>query len=94
MTQEDQKHPQEKQDRDIVNKLLQEGQNPHNLAELARLRIRYRDFPGARAMQRDLDLLLKQWQLTEEQLYAQTRQLHATRQVYQRLPGEQRQDWS
>lgn len=91
---QDQQHPQERQDREIINRLLQEGANAHNLAELARLRIRYGNFPGAREIQRDLELLLNQWELTEEQLYETTRQLHAAGKVYQPRNGEEQQDWS
>jgi hypothetical protein len=91
---QDQQHPLEKQDREIVNRLLRENPDPLNLAELARLRIRYRNFPGVRDIQRDLDVILRQWQITEEQLFEKTRQLHATGQIYQRRKGEDRQDWS
>jgi hypothetical protein len=91
---QEQQHPQEKQDREIVNRLLSGEVNPYHLAELARLRIRYHNFPGARDLQRDLDLLLKQWHLSEEQLYQQTRQIHAANSVYQRRQGEEQQDWS
>ncbi|PSO69350.1 MAG: DUF3288 domain-containing protein [Cyanobacteria bacterium QH_8_48_120] len=92
---QDQQHPRGKQDREIVDRLFQEGTSDRNLAELARLRIRYRNFPGASDLKRDLDLLLQQWQLNEEQLYEKTRQLHALGQVYQRpKQGENKQDWS
>jgi hypothetical protein len=92
---QDQQHPQDKGDREIVNRLLRGDANSYNLAELARLRIRYRNFPGAREIQRNLDSLLVRWQLTEEQLYETTRQLHATGQVYlRRGQGEEQQDWS
>ncbi len=91
---QDQQHPQAKKDREVVSRLLQGEPDAYNLAELARLRIRYRNFPGARDIQRDLDLALKQWQLTEEELYEKTRQLHAAGQVYQRRGKEDQQDWS
>lgn len=92
---QDQKHPQEQRDRQIVNKLLQQGSNDYNLAELARLRIRYRNFPGARDIQRDLDLLLQQWNLTEEQLYEITRKLHIEDEVYRnRGRGQEQEDWT
>ena len=90
----DQKHPQERQDKQVVNRLLQEGVSPLNQAELARLLIRYRDFPGARELQKDLQLLLNQWQLTEETLFAITRQLHATGNLYRSNKSEEQQDWS
>ena len=90
----DQKHPQERQDRQVVNRLLQEGVNPLNQAELARLLIRYRNFPGARELQKDLQLLLNQWQLTEETLFDITRQLHATGNIYRSNNSEEQKDWS
>ncbi|MGK7872855.1 MAG: DUF3288 family protein [Xenococcaceae cyanobacterium] len=92
---QDQKHPQEKGDRAIVNRLKQGEPNDYNLAELARLRIRYGNFPGARDIKRDLELILNQWGLTEDQLYEKTCQIHGTGQVYKsRLTEEEQQDWS
>jgi hypothetical protein len=89
----DQQHPLYADDRQIVNTLLNGEPNDYNLAELARLRIRYRGFPGARDIQTDLDAILKQWELTEEQLFQKTRQIHQTAQVY-RTRTSQREDWS
>jgi hypothetical protein len=94
MASTDQKHPQEKRDREVIDRLLQSSPEPLNLADLARLRIRYKNFPGARATQRDLDYIMQQWQLTEEQLFAQTRQLYATGQAYTPRKNEEEQDWS
>lgn len=91
---QDQTHPLDKRDRAVVDRLLSSSAEPTNLAELARLRIRYRNFPGARDIQRDLEVVLQQWNLTEEDLFAQTRQLHAKKQVYQRQQNDDRQDWS
>jgi hypothetical protein len=92
-TQKDQQHPQWSADRQIVNLLLEGQPTDYNLAELARLRIRYRTFPGARDIQTDLDKILSQWQLDEETLFAKTRQIHQTAQVY-RGRSNQREDWS
>ncbi|WAL61990.1 DUF3288 family protein [Thermocoleostomius sinensis] len=89
----DQQHPLYSGDRQIVNSLLNDQPTDFNLAELARLRIRYRGFPGARDIQTDLDTLLEKWQLTEEDLFQKTRQLHQTAQVY-RGRASQREDWS
>lgn len=89
----DQKHPLSHLDREIVKKLLVEGQTDYNLAELARLKIRYRNFPGARDIQHDLETVLQQWELTEEQLYAQTRQIHASGKIY-RKQSDSQEDWS
>lgn len=89
----DQQHPLYTDDRQIVNTLLSSEPTDYNLAELARLRIRYRGFPGARDIQSDLDRLLAQWKLTEEQLFEKTRQIHQTAQVY-RTRTSHREDWS
>ncbi len=89
----EQKHPREKQDREILETLFQGEITDHNLAELARLRIRYKNFPGAKALQKDLDSLLEQWNLTEEMLFEKTRQIHAQRKVYRSGETEQ-EDWS
>jgi hypothetical protein len=78
----------------VVNRLLDSQPDPKNLADLARLRIRYRSFPGARDIQRNLDIILQNWQLTEESLFEQTRQLYATGQAYQPKKGDEPEDWS
>ena len=89
----DQQHPLWSSDRQVVNTLLAGEPTDYNLAELARLRIRYRGFPGARDIQTDLDQVLKQWNLTEASLYEKTRQIHAQAQVYKGR-GSKREDWS
>ena len=91
----DQQHPQEKPDKEIVERLLQQEPNDYNRAELARLRIRYCGFPGAREIQKKLDTVLQKWQLTEEEIFEFTRQLHQVGQVYRRGRDAQGQDdWS
>jgi hypothetical protein len=92
-TTKDQQHPLYTDDRQIVNTLLNEQPTDYNLAELARLKIRYRGFPGARDIQTDLESTLKKWGLTEEELFEKTRQIHQTAQVY-RTRTSQREDWS
>ncbi|MDA0672278.1 MAG: DUF3288 family protein [Cyanobacteria bacterium] len=89
----DQQHPQYKGDRAIVNRLLGEAVSDHGLAELGRLLIRYKNFPGARDIQADLHKLLNHWGLTEAGLYERTRAIHAQGQVYRDL-GRNREDWS
>lgn len=89
----DQQHPRWSDDRQTVNLLLEGQPTEYNLAELARLRIRYRGFPGARDIQTDLDKVLTQWQMTEEALFAKTREIHQAAQVY-RGRNNQREDWS
>ncbi len=91
----DQQHPLYSSDRAIVDKIIQEGQSDYNLAELARLKIRYNGFPGARDIQADLEKLLQQWELTEAELYQKTRQLHANSRIYQvRSNKKEEEDWS
>lgn len=89
----DQQHPKWAEDRQSVNTLLAGDPTEYHLAELARLRIRYRGFPGARDIQSDLEKVLQKWNLTEDELFAKTRQIHATTQVY-KGQGVQRDDWS
>ncbi|MBD2082579.1 DUF3288 family protein [Leptolyngbya sp. FACHB-17] len=91
--QKDQEHPLWKTDREIVNGLLSGEATDLNLAELARLRIRYNGFPGARDIQADLDKVLKQWNLTEDVLFEKTRKIHAESQPYKGR-GAKRDDWS
>ena len=89
-TDREQQHPQATSDRQILNQLLAAPiPTDYQLAELARLRIRYHGFPGARDIQTDLDRLLQQWHLTEEQLFEQTRLLHAQRAVYKQVETQQ-----
>ncbi len=89
----DQQHPQWSSDRQVVNTLLTAEASDYNLVELARLRIRYHNFPGARDIQADLDKILQQWGLTEESLFEKTRQIHAGGQVY-RGRTNNRDDWN
>ncbi|MDB9528638.1 DUF3288 family protein [Oscillatoria sp. CS-180] len=89
----DQDHPQYRSDRAIVNQLLAEELTNYNLAELGRLIIRYRGFPGARDIQRDLKKALDKSGMTEDELYEKTRVLHAQGGLYQNL-GRNREDWS
>jgi hypothetical protein len=95
MSNQDQIHPREKSDRVVIDNLLNAEPNDYNLVELARLRIRYHNFPGAREIQKDLDRVLQQWQLTETELYDKTRQIHALGQVYRRrVKDKDQQDWT
>lgn len=89
----DQEHPQYRGDRAIVNQVLNGEVTDYNLAELARLTIRYKGFPGARDIQRDLAKALKKLGMTEDELYEKTRALHAQGGVYDNL-GRNREDWS
>lgn len=89
----EQEHPQYRSDRAIVSQLIAEETTDYTLAELARLLIRYKGFPGAYDVQRDLEKALNQLGLTEEQLYEKTRAIHEKGGLYQNL-GRNREDWS
>jgi len=91
----DQKHPQNQKDRLTVDRLLAASEpGDRELVELARLIIRYRNFPGARDIQRDLQVALNQYQLSEEELYLKTRAIHAEGTVYRRKATGEKQDWT
>ncbi|MCU0570383.1 MAG: DUF3288 family protein [Oculatellaceae cyanobacterium Prado106] len=92
-TAKEQQHPQWASDRQIATSLLNNEPTDYNLVELARLRIRYHGFPGARDIQTDLDKVLTQWQMTEADLFEKTREIHKIAQVYKGRGG-QREDWS
>lgn len=89
----DQQHPQYKQDRQVLNQLMKGEPNDFNLAELARLLIRYKGFPGARDIQNDLQKLLTLWKFTEAELYSKSRAIHSQAEVYKSL-NRGREDWS
>lgn len=91
----DQKHPQNRRDRLTVDNLLKVSDpSDRELVELARLIIRYRNFPGARDIQRDLQVALDTWQLTPEELYRKTRAIHAVGTVYRLTATGEQQDWT
>ncbi|WP_017327368.1 DUF3288 family protein [Synechococcus sp. PCC 7336] len=90
----DQRHPQYKADRDLLTSILKDGTpSDFNLAEVARLRIRYDGFPGARDIQVDLDGILQTWNLSETDLFAKTRAIHQEQTVY-RERFSKRDDWA
>lgn len=92
-----QRHPQENIDRAIVNQLLEsDPSEPMALAELARLLIRYRGFPGAKEIQTNLAQLLTKWQFTEEELFTKTRAIHAQEPLYQvkAKKYQEQEDWN
>ncbi|MDB9495874.1 DUF3288 family protein [Spirulina major CS-329] len=92
----DQRHPQESRDRLILDAIKRDANlSDYNKVELARLLIRYQNFPGARSFQAELSALLTTYDLTPETLFAQTRAIHASGQIYRRTKGgEESQDWS
>ncbi len=90
----DQQHPLYNRDRPFIDILLAQEATDYNLAELARLKIRYQGFPGARDIHKDLDKVLQQWGLSEAELFAKTRQLHDVGGIYQSRGKKEEQDWN
>lgn len=87
-------HPQYKNDREMLNTILAGSADTLNMAELARLRIRYDGFQGARDIQRDLDKALENWGLTEDELFAKTRELHQRETIFTPTWIKKGEDWS
>ncbi|MGC1309079.1 MAG: DUF3288 family protein [Phormidesmis sp.] len=87
-------HPQYKKDRDVLDTILAGNADALNMAELARLRIRYDGFQGARDIQRDLDKALEKWGLSEAELFAKTRAIHQTETVFTPTWIKKGEDWS
>ncbi len=90
----DQQHPLYNRDRPFINILLAQEATDYNLAELARLRIRYQGFPGARDIQNDLNKVLQRWGLTEGELFTKTRQLHDIGGIYKSRGKKDEEDWN
>ncbi|MEH2160589.1 MAG: DUF3288 family protein [Nostoc sp.] len=90
----DQQHPLYNRDRPLIDILLAQEATDYNLAELARLRMRYQGFPGARDIQKDLDKALLRWGLTEAELYEKTRQIHYLGGIYKSRGKKDEQDWN
>jgi Protein of unknown function (DUF3288) len=87
-------HPQYKKDRDTLNRVLAGAADTLNMAELARLRIRYDGFQGARDIQRDLDKALENWGLSEAELFDKTRKLHQSETIFTPTWIKKGEDWS
>lgn len=87
-------HPQYRKDREMLNTLMAGTPDDLNLAELARLRIRYDGFQGARDIQSDLDKMLTKLGMTEEALFAKTREIHQGEMVFKPTWTKKGEDWS
>lgn len=74
-----QKHPMYEQDRPIVDRLLAASSpTDADIADCARLLMRYLGFPGAKDIQQDLARSLSNWRMDADQLYARSRKLWAS----------------
>ena len=94
MSDKEQQHPLYNRDRPLVDNLLVAEATDLHLAELARLRVRYPGFPGAKDIQQDLDQVLQQWGLTETELFAKTRSIHSMGGIYKSRGKKEEQDWN
>ena len=90
----DQQHPLYNRDRPLIDILLAQDATYYNLSELARMRVRYQGFPGARDIQTNLDQVLQRWGLTEAELFAKTRQIHNQGGIYKSRGKKEEQDWN
>ena len=73
---EGQSHPLYSIDRDHLNRLLSvNSPNQDDLVEIARLFIRYEDFPGATDLKRDMLKVLSLWGINKEDLNQKTREI-------------------
>ncbi len=90
----EQQHPQYNRDRPLLENLLVGEASDVNLVELARLRIRYLNFPGAFDIQSGLDEVLQKWGITEAELFEKTRAIHAVGGIYRTKGKKEEQDWN
>ncbi|MDJ0737612.1 MAG: DUF3288 family protein [Nostocaceae cyanobacterium] len=94
MENKEQQHPLYNRDLPLVESLLAGEATDYNLVELARLRIRYQGFPGARDIQQNLDTILQQWGMTEAELFEKTRAIHDVGVIYKSRGKKEEQDWN
>ncbi len=73
---ESQNHPLYSTDREHLDFLLsKEKPNDQDLIDIARLFMRYEDFPGAEDLKLDMQKVLKLWELSKEELHRATRKI-------------------
>lgn len=75
---DEQSHPLQALDREVVNRLLAaaEPEDGH-LVDAARLLMRYEGFPGASELRADLERVLRLWKLDRDSLHRRTRAIWA-----------------
>ena len=75
---EGQNHPLYESDRELLNRLIAKNYpGEEDLIDLARLFMRYEDFPGAKDIQMDMVKILKLWGITKDELNSSTRKIWA-----------------
>ncbi len=72
----DQNHPLYINDREIVNRLIAKSEpSGSDFVDLARLFIRYQDFPGAYDLQEDFMKILRLWNMSREDLNSRVKEI-------------------
>lgn len=94
-TNQNQKHPQDKKDSETIARIFVEEPSPYYQAELARLIIRYKGFPGAQEIKNNLQKILDKWGISEEKLFELTREIHANKNIF-KIHSQQgdEEEWS
>ena len=73
---DDQIHPLHDTDKNIIDALvIKKIPEDIDLINLARLVNRYQNFPGEKDLKNDLDKIIKFWGISEEILFAKTREI-------------------
>ena len=73
---DDQIHPLHDIDKNIIDALVvKQVPSDMDLINLARLINRYQNFPGERDIKNDLKKIIKFWNISEELLFAKTREI-------------------
>ena len=72
----EQTHPLHQTDKNIIDSLIvKEIPQDSDLINLARLIIRYSNFPGEIEIKNDIKKILKFWKISQDELYSRTRNL-------------------
>ena len=73
---DDQIHPLHDIDKNIIDAIVvKKIPADIDLINLARLINRYKNFPGEKALKNDLEKIIKFWDISEEILFAKTREI-------------------
>ena len=72
----EQTHPLHDADKKIIDTLIaKETPEDYDLINLARLIIRYDNFPGENELKEDMEKILKFWKITKDNLFIMTKKL-------------------
>ena len=72
----EQTHPLHQTDKNIIDSLIvKENPQDSDFINLARLIIRYSNFPGEIEIKNDIEKILRFWKISQDELYSRTRNL-------------------